>query len=296
MKKRIAGYLMPKTKKYVFFIGCLCLLSLGLVALSMQTEETAKLPAKTDIRLPVLMYHSVLDNPNRVGKYVILPSELEKDLEYLKDRGYQTVTVQDLITYKEQDVPLPQKPIMLTFDDGYYNNYTYLFPLLKKYNMKAVLSVVGCFADAYSKEGEVLNNNYSHATWTQLKEMQDSGLVDIQSHSYGMHDWNARHGILRNKGEDVAYYQNILHDDLIKMQETMKQKLKRPADAFAYPFGSVNNESRKVVESMGYKVTLGCEEGMNYINKESTLKDLKRYNRDGNGDRTKLFSRLEAEM
>lgn len=295
MKKRITGYLMPKTKKYVFFISCICLLSASLWVFSMSTDETGVMHSETDIRLPVLMYHSVLDNQARVGKYVILPEELEKDLQYIKERGYETITVSDLLAYKEQNKPLPEKPIMLTFDDGYYNNYSYLFPLLKKYDMKAVLSVVGTYADAYSKEGEILNNNYSHATWTQLKEMQQSGYIEIGNHSYNMHEWATRHGVLRNKGEDLAYYQNILQDDLHKMQEKLKHNVGVESLVFTYPFGSVNKESREVVEGMGFQVTLGCEEGMNFINKHSTFKEINRYNRAGNADRTNFFARIEAE-
>ncbi len=296
MKKRITGFLMPKTKKYVFFVSCICVLAAGLLFLKPGTESTSQKYNPSDIRMPILMYHSVLDNPKRVGKYVILPAELEKDLIYIRDHGYTTVTPKDLIAYRENKAKLPEKPIMLTFDDGYYNNYTYLFPLLKKYNMKAVLSVVGTYTDAYSKEGEVLNNNYSHATWEQLKEMQQSGLVEIGSHSYNMHDWATRHGVLRNKGEDLAYYQNILQDDLHKMQETLLQKTGVTATVFAYPFGSVNKESREVVESMGFQVTLGCEEGMNFLNSKSSMKDLKRYNRDGKANRTDFFARIASEM
>ena len=295
MKKRITGFMMPKTKKYVFFVSCICVLAAGLLFTSFKTETTSQKHNPEDICVPVLMYHSVLDNPKRVGKYVILPEELEKDLIYIRDRGYTTVTPKDLIAYREKGEKLPDKPIMLTFDDGYYNNYTYLFPLLKKYNMKAVLSVVGTYADAYSVPSEILNNNYSHATWEQLKEMQQSGLVELGNHSYNMHDWATRHGVLRNKGEDLAYYQNILQDDLHKMQECLLQKAGAEVTVFAYPFGSVNKESRSVVEGMGFKVTLGCEEGMNFISRQSTLKDLKRYNRAGNADRAEFFARIEAE-
>ena len=295
MKKRIAGFMMPKTKKYVFFVSCICVLAAGLLLTNFRTETTSQQHNPEDIRVPVLMYHSVLDNPKRVGKYVILPEELEKDLIYIRDHGYTTITSKDLIAYRANKGDLPEKPIMLTFDDGYYNNYTYLFPLLKKYNMKAVLSVVGTYADAYSVPSEILNNNYSHATWEQLKEMQQSGLVEIGNHSYNMHDFATRHGVLRNKGEDLAYYQNILQDDLHKMQECLLQKAGVEATVFAYPFGSVNKESRAVVESIGFPVTLGCEEGMNFIHKKSSLKDLKRYNRAGNADRNEFFARIEAE-
>ena len=71
---------------------------------------------------------------------MLSPAQFESDLKYLKENGYHTVVVQDLIDYVEKGVPLPEKPVMLTFDDGYYNNYYYAFPLLEEYDAKIVIS------------------------------------------------------------------------------------------------------------------------------------------------------------
>lgn len=291
IRRKFAGYLSPKTKKKAFFATALCLLSFCLMITSGNIKPTISVK-DGEIKLPILMYHSVLDNAKRQGKYVILPETLKKDFEYIKQNGFTPITVADLIDYKNNKKELPEKPIMITFDDGYYNNYTYLYPLLKEYNFKAVLSVVGKYTDDYSKDGEVMNNNYSHATWKMLKEMQDSGLVELQSHSYYMHDWSYRKGILRKQGEDFAHYKELLTADILKMQERFKTKTGKEATAFTYPFGSVNKESREIVEGLGFQVTLGCEEGINVINKESTLKELKRYNRPGNLTTEQFFNKI----
>ena len=82
------------------------------------------------IVLPIIMYHSILRDNARTGQYVITPARLEQDMLYLRERGYTTVGVNDLIEYVYNGVPLPEKPVMLTFDDAYYNNLTYLEPLL----------------------------------------------------------------------------------------------------------------------------------------------------------------------
>ena len=100
--------------------------------------------------LPIIMYHGLLKEEARQGKYVLSPAQFESDLKYLKENGYHTVVVQDLIDYVEKGVPLPEKPVMLTFDDGYYNNYYYAFPLLEEYDAKIVISPICRYTDEYS--------------------------------------------------------------------------------------------------------------------------------------------------
>ena len=90
------------------------------------------------VKLPIIMYHSLLNDSKLQNEYVISPEIFENDLKYLKNNGYSFLTVDDLIKYTSSDITLPEKCIMLTFDDGYYNNYYYAYPLLKKYNAKAV--------------------------------------------------------------------------------------------------------------------------------------------------------------
>ena len=80
------------------------------------------------VRVPVIMYHAVMDDASRLGKYVISPEELESDFKWLSENGYTAILSEDLINYTENGAALPEKPILLTFDDGYYNNYLYAYP------------------------------------------------------------------------------------------------------------------------------------------------------------------------
>ena len=93
------------------------------------------------------MYHSILKDASRTGKYVITPSRVEEDLIYLQENGYETVVVADLIAYVTDGTPLPEKPVMITLDDGYLNNLTYMLPLLEQYDMRAVISVIGLYSE-----------------------------------------------------------------------------------------------------------------------------------------------------
>ena len=103
------------------------------------------------VRVPVIMYHAVMDDASRLGKYVISPEELESDFKWLSENGYTAVLSEDLINYTENGAALPEKPILLTFDDGYYNNYLYAYPTAKRYGMKFVLSPIGKYADLYTE-------------------------------------------------------------------------------------------------------------------------------------------------
>lgn len=90
-----------------------------------------RLSVSQEVRLPVLMYHGVHSDPKKAGDYVITPQALEEDLLYLQRQGCTTVVMSDLIAYVQQGAPLPEKPVMITFDDGYYNNYLNAYPLLQ---------------------------------------------------------------------------------------------------------------------------------------------------------------------
>ena len=85
------------------------------------------------IKVPIIMYHSVLKS--RSNTYIVNPSVIENDFKYIKENGYTTITITDLINYVYNDSPLPEKPIIITFDDGHYNNLGYVLPLLEKYDM-----------------------------------------------------------------------------------------------------------------------------------------------------------------
>lgn len=123
--------------------------------------------------VPTLMYHAVSDDIWGTAELFVRPSEMEKQLQYLTEHGYTTITFEDL--YRIDEI---EKPVLLTFDDGYNDNYKNLFPLLKKYNCKATIFMI---TRSYEKGGDPVATH--KMTKKQMKELSDSGLVSIQSHT-----------------------------------------------------------------------------------------------------------------
>lgn len=206
----------------------------------------------------ILMYHSLLKDPARHGKYVVSPDLFESDLKYLKEHGYSFVGIQELIDFVYSGAPLPKKSIVITFDDGYYNNYLYAYPLLEKYDAKMVISVIGKYTDLY--DGEKPNAYYSHVTWDMINEMLASGRVEIGNHTYSMHTNGERRGSKKIKGETDEHYSKILTEDIGKLQAEMFEHTGTYPSVYTYPFGAISNASFDIIADMGFLASLSCAE------------------------------------
>lgn len=232
------------------------------------------------VAMPVIMYHCVLKDTNRAGKYIVTPSEVENDIKYFKSLGYRSVSMAEVINYVENNAELPEKPIMLTFDDGFYNNYGYIVPLLEQYDEHAVFCIVGEYTDKYSEE-DIVDLNYSYLRWKDIQELSLNPHVEIASHSYAFHsNTGARNGSKKKKYEDSSEYKRIFREDTEKLQNEFLENDLEPPYIYAYPFGAYSEESFDILENLGFKATFSCNEGMNYLTHDSKcLYLLKRYNR-----------------
>jgi len=203
-----------------------------------KSDETTSIPAfdKNAVMLPsgksvpILMYHSIAyekDNPVR------LPIEnLEEQFKYLKDNGYYTITLTDLYNYFMTDTPIPEKSVVLTFDDGYVDNYTAMLPVLKKYNFKATIFVIT----------GAIDKSANYLTSSQLIEMERYG-VDIESHTVS-------HENLKDISKDKQL------ETLIKSKEDLEKMLNKKVNFFAYPFGGYTKTSIEAVREAGYTMAI----------------------------------------
>ncbi len=244
----------------------------------------------SSIKVPIIMYHSILKSKS--GDYIVHPDVLEKDLLYIKEHGYETITISNLIDYVYENKPLPNKPIIITFDDGHYNNLTYVLPLLKKYNMKAVISIVGKYTDTFTKTDEA-NPNYGYLRWKDINELISSNLVEFQNHTFDLHEIGSRKGCMKKHNETKEHYSNLLSNDILKLQEEFKVNTNYSPNTFTYPFGAISNDSINIIKNLGFKASLSCESGVNNITKDKNrLYNLKRNNRTSNISREQFFKKL----
>ena len=238
------------------------------------------------ILLPAAMYHSVTDAGDSPAQYVISPSMLESDLQYLQAHGQETVTIHDLLAYVQDGAALPEKPVLLTFDDGYYNNYKYAYPLLKQRGMKAVVSIIGSQTALFTDNGEE-NAYWSHLRLDRLREMQD--VFEVQNHSWNLHEYSERRGCLRRRGEDETRYETLLREDTEQTQTLITDAGLPAPTCYTYPFGACSKESETLLKSMGFRCTLGCEERVNTVTRNpDCLFELGRFNRPA-GQSTESF-------
>ena len=265
-----------KRRKTILY-ALLCLLCFALDRYTLY--QAAQTVAEEGVRLPVIMYHSLLKDPSQAGDYVLSPEVLARDLDWLLEHGYETVTVRDLITYTENGGELPEKPVMITFDDGHFNNYLYALPLLQERGMRAVISVIGAETERYTESGQE-NAYWSYLSAERLREMDESGVFEVQNHSYDLHALAPRRGCLRRTGEKETDYRSLLIEDTGRAQRLFIEAGVPTPNCYAYPFGAYSEESEQILRELGFFCTLSCNEGINTITRDpDSLFLLKRYNR-----------------
>ena len=191
------------------------------------TSNIAKTPY-TVHGVPVLMYHSIAVEK---GNPIRMPVEqFDKEMKYIKDQGYTTLTMKELYDYFENKVPVPTKSVVITLDDGYEDNYTAAFPVLKKYGLKATIFMITSTIDV----------NPKCLTSAQLKEMDKAG-IEIESHT-----------VTHTDLDTLSYSQQLA--ELKDSKTALENLLGRTVDYVAYPEGRYNDDTVKAVAATGYKM------------------------------------------
>ena len=211
--------------------------TLTIVPSIVQTVTTAprvvitKTAQKTIAHLPILMYHYISTPPPNADRYRIdlsvKPEELEAQLRYLSENNYHVIGLYDLYAHLANGAPLPTKPVILTFDDGYRDAYEYAFPLLIKYKMTATFFIITDFINS---------RNPAYLTWEMVKTMSDAGM-NMESHS-------RTHPDMRNRGFDFLVWQILGPIEAITAYTG-----KRP-HFFCYPSGQYDDAVIRVLRSV----------------------------------------------
>ena len=204
-----------------------------------------RLPQPVREPMPVLMYHHMVPEGQDCNAMTITPGKFRADLDIILAKGYTPVLPGELAA----GAPLPEKPILITFDDGYRSNYDLVYPILREYGVKACISIIVLMPD-------LPTDNF--CTWEQLREMTDSGLVEVGSHSYRLHNLgedkgnyekDGTNGVERRPGESDGDFQARVLDDIQKSHDRITAEL-GSVTCFAYPFGCTDPDAKALVDAL----------------------------------------------
>ena len=232
-------------------------------------SPTALSSDEISTQVPILMYHHLSEDVT--NSEMVSPAQFEAQIRALSEAGYTGVSFDELQAYVLRGEPLPEKPVVITFDDGYRSNYTLAYPILQKYNMKAAIFAIGVSfgKDHYKDTDYAITPHFGAA---EAAEMAASGLVSIQSHTYDMHQWlpyetgsAVRENILPLPGESEEAYVQTLTEDFTRSRAQLESATGQPVDVLAYPAGQYSTLAQVTLQSLGVHVTLSTNPGVNTV-------------------------------
>jgi len=192
--------------------------------------------------IPVLNYHLISNQ--KINSLAITPQEFDEQMSYLHNNGYTTISPDQLLDYIQYSNPLPENPILITFDDGYCDTYLEAYPIMKKYNFTATVFLIT----------DYVGNNSRYLSWEQVKEMHDDGFT------FGSHTLD--HISLADATNEYVEYQ------LTKSREAIEWRLKEPIKYFAYPRGFYKQTSTQLLQQTGYRGAFTVNLGRNKTNSD----------------------------
>jgi len=207
------------------------------------------------VRVPVLMYHYISAPPPDADVYrrdlSVTPANFEQQLRYLADNGYTTVTLKDLVYHLALGSPMPERPVILTFDDGYRDNFIHAYRLLRRFNSVGTFFLVTSFID---------ENRSGYLTWGQVRVMHRGGM------EFGSHTFS--HPDLRGQGVDYLVWQ------IVGSQEAIAERIEEPVRLFSYPAGFYDQPVIDVLHSAGFWAAVTTQQGARHAS--DSLYELKR--------------------
>ncbi len=269
---------------------CICLVMLLGASLNALSPFVAA-SSDSGIKIPVIMYHHVCDKKALWGDYVIPQTLLRDDFDYFKRNNITPISFEQLAAFTENGTPLPQKCVVLTFDDGEKSFLTKVVPLLQEYNYPANVNVVGSLIELYTQNKET-NDTYAYLNENDIKKLSEHPLVELGCHTYNCHSLGERKGIGRIPGEADSSYTKFVTEDLVKFEELLTRITGEKPRIFAYPFGIRSDYLLNIVKDRGYTVTLTCRESVNTLNAGDELYELGRFNRPYGKSPENYFSKI----
>ncbi|MCL4459549.1 MAG: polysaccharide deacetylase family protein [Chloroflexi bacterium] len=210
--------------------------------LRINPEAAPHQPAKTGVAVPILMYHHIAEaDPAEAYRFELSvhPATFEAQLRYLAEHGYHSIYLDQLIAHLELAIPLPPKPIILTFDDGYKDNYTHAYPLLRKYGFVGTFFIIS---------GLVGHKGYM--SWTEIREMSQGGM-SIESHSVTHPDL-------------AVASDTVIQREVKESKAAIEREVGKPVRLLAYPSGRFNQRAITILQANGYRGAVSTLFGFNH--------------------------------
>lgn len=228
----------------------------------------------------VFSYHEIAEKSETLDStYAVSVASFDAQMKWLIDNGYHFIRIDDILNHRKHNQPLPDKAVLITFDDGYQSVYANAFPVIKKYKIPTVIALVGSWLQAIDKVdfGGYPIDRSKFLSQKEIKEMIASGLVEIGSHSHDLH-----RGILGNPQgnmlpaaitrqwssdkrtyEDDKSYQQRIYQDLKTNNDFLKRYTGKKPRVMVWPYGEYNMAVRKIAEGLGMPIGLTLDDGSN---------------------------------
>ena len=236
-----------KWAKRLLLVLLLLLIPL-LVSSPKQMTATMVADSENGTKVLILNYHKI---DNTFISLAIRPDDFDTQMKYFSENGYHTISPDELYDSLAGTGELPDNPVMITFDDGYEDNYVNAYPILKKYGFKATIFVVTSFLD---------KNKKGYMSWDQAREMDANG-ISIQSHTVD-------HKSMTDLTDDQ------LRMELVDSKKKAEKELGHPVNYMAYPTGTYNLHIAQMVKEAGYKAAFTIKYGN--VDKASNIYALER--------------------
>lgn len=275
---------------------------LGLCVL-LAVVAVPRAPAAQTADVAILMYHAFTENEAETTSVCTLASEFERQLSALRDAGYTSVGYADLIEFVNGKGKLPEKPLLISIDDGYQNNLDLAAPLLEKYGFCANIAVIGVsIGHTTYKDTDI--PIMPHFSLEDARPWIKRGVLTVTTHSYDMHqiaavDGNGcRRGVLQMPGEAEPDYIAALTQDYTHAQEQLAGLPGKVLPVFTYPFGAYSELSERVLQEQGVQVTVTIADGANRLVKgePETLRLLRRINVPAGMEPDVLLSSIDTAL
>ncbi len=197
-------------------------------------------------KLPILMYHRVSPTGGKgLQRYRVTPEAFEGQLDYLRRNGYYTISLEMWAEAVKAKRPLPGRPIILTFDDGYQDFYDYAFPLLKQYNYTAINFIVAGLVGQTNEWDAAYGDEAPLMSWEEIQTLHEQGIT-IGAHTY-------------SHAPQTALSTNEIIDSNLRTRAILESKLQAPVNSFAYPYGGNNKVVQHLIGATGYSFAVTTE-------------------------------------